>query len=104
MNEQVLETSQFPLIVYEAPGASVSKMGDSLFAVKLDGKLTFHGVTRSESVTTRVALMGSMIRASGEFSLSQSNYAIKPISVAGGALKLKDEIKFSFEIVARKQD
>jgi polyisoprenoid-binding protein YceI len=104
MNEQVLETSQFPLIVYEAPGVSVSKMGDSLFSAKLDGKLTFHGVTRSESITARVALMGSMIRASGDFSLSQSNYAIKPVSVAGGALKLKDEVKFSFEIVARKQE
>jgi polyisoprenoid-binding protein YceI len=104
MNEQVLETSQFPLIAYEAPNISVTKMGDSLFSAKLDGKLTFHGVARSESITARVALMGSMIRASGEFSLSQSNYAIKPVSVAGGALKLRDEIKLSFEMVARKQE
>jgi polyisoprenoid-binding protein YceI len=104
MNEQVLEAVQFPLIIYEAPDISVTKMGDSLFSAKLDGKLTFHGVTRSESITARVALMGSMIRASGDFSLSQSNYGIKPVSVAGGALKLKDELKFPFEIVARKQD
>jgi hypothetical protein len=45
-----------------------------------------------------------MLRASGEFLLSQSSYGIKPVSVAGGALKLKDELKFSFEIVARKQE
>jgi hypothetical protein len=44
-----------------------------------------------------------MLRASGEFTLSQSVYNIKPVSVAGGALKIKDELKFSFEIVARKQ-
>jgi hypothetical protein len=28
---------------------------------------------------------------------------IKPVSFAGGALKLKDELKFSFEMVVRKQ-
>jgi polyisoprenoid-binding protein YceI len=30
MNEQVLEVSQFPLIRYEAPSISVTKMGDTL--------------------------------------------------------------------------
>jgi hypothetical protein len=45
-----------------------------------------------------------MLRASGEFTLIQSDFGVKPISVAGGALKVKDELKLSFEMVARKQD
>jgi hypothetical protein len=45
-----------------------------------------------------------MLRTSGEFVLRQSDYQIKPVTVAGGALKLKDEVKFSFEIVARKRE
>jgi hypothetical protein len=56
------------------------------------------------SIPVRVALLGDMLRASGDFTLSQSDFGIKPVSVAGGALKLKDELKFSFEIVARKQE
>jgi len=104
MNEQVLEVSQFPLIRYQAPSISVTKMEGTLYSATLDGRLTFHGVTRNESVTARVALVGTMLRASGEFSLSQSNYGIKPVSVAGGALRLKDELKLSFEIVARRQE
>jgi polyisoprenoid-binding protein YceI len=104
MNEQVLEVGQFPLIRYEAPGVPVTKIGDTLYSARLDGRLTLHGVTRNESITARVALLGTMLRASGEFSLSQSDYGIKPVSVAGGALKLKDEIKLSFEIVARRQE
>jgi polyisoprenoid-binding protein YceI len=104
MNTEVLETGKFPEIRFEASDISVTKTGDALFSAKLDGSLAFHGVTRRESITARVAWMGSMLRASGEFSLSQSNYGIKPVSVAGGALKLKDELKFSFEIVARKQE
>ena len=43
-----------------------------------------------------------MLRANGEFSVRQTDYGIKPVSVAGGALKLKDELKCSFDIVARK--
>jgi polyisoprenoid-binding protein YceI len=104
MNQDVLETAKFPAILYDASDISVTKIGDSLYSALLNGSLSFHGVSRSEPLTTRVTWMGSMLRASGEFSLSQSGYGVKPVSVAGGALKLKDELKFSFEIVARRQE
>ena len=104
MNQEVLETAKFPEIVYEAPSISVTKMADMLCSATLNGNLTMHGVTRSQSIPVRVALLGSMLRASGAFSLDQTDYNIKLVSVAGGALKLKDEIKFSFEMVARRQD
>ena len=35
--------------------------------------------------------------------MRQSDYGIKPVSVAGGTLKLKDEIDLSFDIVARSE-
>ena len=38
------------------------------------------------------------------FRLRQSDYGIKPVSFAGGALRLKDELKFNFELVARQQE
>ena len=45
------------------------------------------------------------LRANGEFTIRQTDYRIKLVSVAGGALKLKDELKFTFDIVAnRKQE
>jgi polyisoprenoid-binding protein YceI len=104
MKQEVLETEKFPEIVYDARGISVTKMGDALYSGALDGNLTLHGVTRRQPITVRVALFGTMLRASGDFSLDQTDYNIKLVSVAGGALKLKDELKFSFEIVARKQE
>src|ERR1700733_12651777 len=104
MNQEVLETAKFPEIVYEAPIIFVTKMADMLYAATLKGNLTLHGVSRSQPINVRVALLGSMLRASGDFSLNQTDYDIKPISVAGGAMKLKDELKFSFEIVARRQE
>ena len=103
MNEQVLETAKYPEIIYDAPTFTATKMGDSLYSANLKGNLTLHGVTNSHPVMARVAVFGEMLRASGEFTLSQTDYQIKLISVAGGALKLKDDLKFSFEIVARRQ-
>jgi polyisoprenoid-binding protein YceI len=104
MHQEVLETAKFPEILYEASSISVTKMADMLFSATLNGSLTMHGVTRSQPIVVRVALLGSMLRASGDFSLDQTDYNIPLVSVAGGALKLKDELKFSFEIVARKQE
>jgi polyisoprenoid-binding protein YceI len=104
MNEQVLESSKYPDIIYEAPNVTVARVDGSLYSASLAGTLSFHGVTRNQSITARIAIFDEMIRASGEFSLNQSDYGIKPISVAGGALKVKDELKFSFEMVARKQE
>jgi hypothetical protein len=48
--------------------------------------------------------MDSMLRISGDFTLRQSDYGIKPVSFAAGALRLKDELKFNFEMVARHQE
>ncbi len=104
MSQEVLEISKFPEVVYDASNISVTRMADALYSATVIGDLTMHGVTNSQRIPVRVALFGSMLRASGEFSLDQSDYNIKLVSVAGGALKLKDELKFSFEIVARKRE
>ncbi len=50
----------------------------------------------------QVTLDGDDLRAQGDFTLKQTDYKIKPISVVGGALKLKDELKFSFDLVGHR--
>jgi polyisoprenoid-binding protein YceI len=104
MNQEVLETAKFPEILYQASNISITKMADMIYSAMLNGNLTLHGVSRNQPITVRVALLGSMLRASGDFSLSQTDHDIKSVSVAGGALKLKDELKLSFELVARRQE
>ena len=99
MKAEVLETDKYPDIVFESTGASASANG----RVDIDGDLTLHGITRKQRISAQLALTGDMLRAFGEFSILQTDYRIKLASVAGGALKLKDELKFSFDIVARKR-
>lgn len=104
MKAEVLEIEKYPEIRYESSSISIQKIDSSLYTATLNGSLSLHGVTRVEAIPVRILTMGEMLRASGDFTLKQSNYQIKPVSVAGGALKLKDELKFSFEMVANKQE
>jgi polyisoprenoid-binding protein YceI len=104
MHDEVLETDGFPEIIYECSHASsIQKMGEGLYLVALNGELALHGVTRNLPVSARVTLKGDIVRAAGEFSIRQSDYEIRPVSAAGGTVKLKDELKLSFDISARKQ-
>jgi polyisoprenoid-binding protein YceI len=102
MFDNVLDAKHFPTAVYESKRVSVQKLSDNLLEAHLTGELSFHGVTQEHSFDTRVTSMGTMMRISGEFPLRQSDYGIKPVSFAGGALRLKDEVKFKFDLVARK--
>jgi len=103
LNQDVLETSRYPEISFESTKVSASKAGDGQFFVTVVGTLTLHGVSNTQAVSAQIALTGDMLRAHGEFSVLQSAYGIQPVSVAGGALKVKDELKCSFDIVGRKK-
>jgi polyisoprenoid-binding protein YceI len=106
MQEDVLETSRFPEIVYACPEdkASVTQNGDGQFQVTMTGDLSLHGVTRSHSVTAKVFLTGDMLRGSAESTLRQSDFGIKLVSAVGGMIKVKEDVKLTFDFVARKQD
>lgn len=104
MHEEILETASYPEIVYECTNISATKAGEGHYSVTLTGDLTVHGVTRSQTVPARVALTEDSLRAFGTFTLLQTDYDLKLASVAGGALKVKDELKFSFNILARKKE
>ena len=98
MNDEVLETTRFPEIVYEC--SRVSGTGGT---VTLEGQLSMHGVTRNEPVEARFYTMGNLLKAAGEFTVRQTDYNIKLVSAVAGTLRLKDELKLAFDIAARKQ-
>jgi len=97
---EVLESERFPDVFYEVLRVTGSGNGERYW-VALDGELTLHGMTRKLPVTARVLLNGSSLRASGEFSLRQSEFGIAPVTAAGGAIRLMVDLKCTFDIVAR---
>lgn len=104
MYEDVLEVAKYPEIVYECSRLSASKIGEGQYSINLNGDLTLRGVTRNQAISARATLSGETLVAFGDFSLSQADYDIQPVSALGGALKVKDEVKCSFNFVARKQE
>ncbi|HST54232.1 MAG TPA: YceI family protein [Pyrinomonadaceae bacterium] len=100
MREDLLETARHPEIVFMSTSVSTSRTGEGQYRARITGKLSLHGVTREHSIDARLTLGDSSLRAQGEFTLRQTDYDIKPVSIAGGTLKLKDELHFSFDIVA----
>jgi polyisoprenoid-binding protein YceI len=107
MQEQVLESDSYPVIEFRSSDVKVSSSGAGQFRAEISGELSLHGVTRQQTIVARVTASGDRLRASGEFSLYQTEYGIQLVTVAGGALKVKDELKASFEILAsavRAQD
>jgi polyisoprenoid-binding protein YceI len=104
MYERVLDTRNFPTAVYTSHEINVRKITDGLFEVDVRGELSFHGVTQPQGLQGKVTVMGDNLRVAGGFSLLQSNYGIKPASFAAGTLRLKDELKFTFDLVARSRE
>jgi polyisoprenoid-binding protein YceI len=104
MNDSVLETAKYPEISFATTSVSASQLGENRYQMSLNGNLSLHGVTRAVTIPTQVTVLGDMLRAGGDFTLLQTSFGIALVSVAGGTLKLKDELKFSFDIVARKKD
>jgi polyisoprenoid-binding protein YceI len=102
MNDQVLEVGRFPEIAFESRQVSGMQLGETLYVVKIEGDLFLHGVTRPQALSANVAPEDDKLRAYGEFSIKQSDFKIRPVSVAGGTLKVKDELKISFDINAKK--
>jgi polyisoprenoid-binding protein YceI len=102
MHEEVLETEGYAEIVYECSKVSATQSGEGQYSVTLNGELTLHGVTRDQPLMARTSVSGDTLRAVGDFSIRLSDYEIRPVTAVGGTIKLKDEIKLSFNISARK--
>jgi polyisoprenoid-binding protein YceI len=103
MNREVLETTQFPEIAYDSTLVTAEKLKDDLYRLNVRGRLNLHGVSNEQDFVAQASLGVDSARAYGSFTLLQSDYSIRIASIAGGTLKLQDELKFSFYVVARKQ-
>lgn len=98
MRGEVLETAAYPQITLQAGVASVETITRGRYQVRLHGSLALHGVTHDFQVDAELQILDDGIRLRGEFPLRLSDYRIKPVTALGGAIKLKDELKLSFDI------
>lgn len=93
LGPEVLDSNRFQEISFTS--TAVEKMGDAYWTVR--GNLTLHGQT--QPVVVEVSLKDGHYLGSAAF--KQRTFGIEPVSVAGGTVKVKDEIKIEFDIVLK---
>ena len=101
LGEQVLDVKKYPSIVFESTGVT-GKGALPSFDLSVAGKLTIRGTTRPVTAAVAVKVDGATLTATGKFTIKQTDFGIKPISV-GGVVKVKDELTINFTIAAREQ-
>lgn len=90
----VLDAGRFPEITFRSTQVTEEKSS----TWRVIGDLTLHGQTRS--ITLHVN--GSAGHYRGTAALKQTDFGITPISMAGGSVKVKDELVIDFDIVTRQ--
>jgi polyisoprenoid-binding protein YceI len=103
MHREVLESATYPEIAFRSTAVGADKTGEGQYRLTLVGDFSLHGVTAEQQIVAYLSVADQQARAWGDFSLSQNKFGIRHISFAGGALKLKDELKLSFDLVARRE-
>ena len=95
MQEMTLESRKYPEITFRS--SRVEPQGQGLW--KVEGLLTLHGVTKSVAVTVQQTAE----TYAGHAIIRQTDFGIKPITVGGGLVKVKNEVELDFQIRSARQ-
>jgi hypothetical protein len=93
LSEKVLDAPKYPEITF----ASTQIRPDGAERWLVIGNLTLHGITKP--VTIEVQRENG--RYMGTAKIRQKDFGIQPISIAGGTVKVKDEVKIEFSVGVR---
>ena len=97
---QVLDVRSFPTITFASTSIAVKGRTATTLETIVSGQLTIRNKAHPISVPVTVHLDGQTLSATGRFPVKQSEFGIKPVSVAG-VVSVKDTVNVSFAIEAR---
>jgi polyisoprenoid-binding protein YceI len=101
---EVLEADRYPAVDFRSSSVTGTKIMANVYRLQILGNLQMHGNNRITKVESQVMVGDDILKAHGAFSIQQSEFALKIASVAGGNLKLKDELRFTYFVTARRKN
>jgi polyisoprenoid-binding protein YceI len=102
VSDRVLDVARYSTIAFHSRRVSVTSSTPTSADALVEGDLTLHGMKRPMSVRVAVAFDGEGgLTARGSFSLKQTEFGIVPVTAAGGAVRVKDELEIQFVFRAR---
>jgi polyisoprenoid-binding protein YceI len=102
VRELVLETEKYPTITFKSTDVKGKLVAGGKFEARIGGDLTLHGVTRHIEIPAQVSLSGKDLRANGEFTINRGDYKVNATSALHGTIRVRDRLKFTFDIVAHQ--
>ena len=102
LREIVLLPDQYPEISFKSTNVSGKSIGNGQYDLKIAGELMLHGVTRPITIPTKVTVTGNNLRAQGEFDIDRSDFKVKATSAMHGLIRVRDKVKFTFDIVGHR--
>jgi polyisoprenoid-binding protein YceI len=90
-----------PRIAFASTAVAVKRRDAAAADLMVTGQLTIRDVTRPVGVPVHVELTPTGLAAAGRFAVKQSEFGIKPVSVAG-VVSVKDTLEVALSIVARR--
>ena len=100
METKVLEVEKHPEVHFLSNGAKLRESSEGKWALDMNGTLALHGVSQAVVVPLTLESEGRTLRLKGETTLRQKDYEIEPVSVGMGAVKVKNEVRITFNLVA----
>lgn len=101
LGAEVLDVKQYPTATFDIVStrktAQPSRQGLPVY--EFVGEFTLHGVKRPLRFQAEVENRGEFLRIRGQFSLRQSEYGIKPLRKALGAVGVADDLAVHGDIV-----
>ncbi len=95
MRTDVLHVDEYPVISFVSTGVTPTVDG-----FQVQGRLTLAGQTRDVSCNIRAEVGTDTLRATGAFSVKQTDYGIRPYRGGpAGTVRVADRVTFSFEAV-----
>jgi polyisoprenoid-binding protein YceI len=102
LREIVLLPGQYPEITFKSTSVTGKSIGNNQYDLKIGGDLALHGVTRPITIPTKVTVTGNDLRAQGEFSIDRGDFKVKATSAMHGMIRVRNKIKFAFDIVGHR--
>jgi polyisoprenoid-binding protein YceI len=98
---EVLDTQRFPRITVTSRHATATQVGPGVFDVQLTCDLELHGVVKPINLRLRLETAENRIVARGDTTIRQTAFGIRPVRIAGGTIKVKDDVGGRFVLVGR---
>lgn len=102
LREIVLEPEKYPEIVFKSTEVTGKALGNGKYDLKIRGDLTLHDVTRRIMIPAKVTLSENNLRAVGEFTIDRSDFKVKATSAFHGMVRVRNKVKFTFDIVGHR--